>query len=225
MLKYLNSGDTSGDHSRVVGYGSVALLAPAGQQTTANAPRTGDEDPLSPDDKKMLLHIARDTVTTFVKTGKKPDFQVASPALKANGAAFVTLRKGPTHELRGCIGQIIAMMPLWECVREMAVAAASQDPRFSPVRPTELGDINIEISVLTPPVRVRDVAEIQVGVHGLIMSRGFYRGLLLPQVPTELGWDRDTFLDQTCVKAGMQPGCWRDRATTIERFTAIVFSE
>ncbi len=225
VLKYLNSGDTSGDHSRVVGYGSVALLAPAGQQTTANAPRTGDEDPLSPDDKKMLLHIARDTVTTFVKTGKKPDFQVASPALKANGAAFVTLRKGPTHELRGCIGQIIAMMPLWECVREMAVAAASQDPRFSPVRPTELGDINIEISVLTPPVRVRDVAEIQVGVHGLIMSRGFYRGLLLPQVPTELGWDRDTFLDQTCVKAGMQPGCWRDRATTIERFTAIVFSE
>ena len=227
ILKYLNSGDTAGDHSRVVGYGSVALLAPAGQQARnpENTPRVADDDPLSPDDKKMLLRIARETVTSFVKTGKKPDFTVDSAALRANGAAFVTLRKGPLHDLRGCIGQLVATMPLWQCVREMAVAAASQDPRFPPVRATELSDINIEISVLTAPVRVRNVSEIQVGVHGLIMSRGFYRGVLLPQVPTELGWDRDTFLDQTCIKAGMSPGCWRDPQTTIERFTAVVFSE
>ncbi len=227
LLKYLNSGDTAGDRSRVVGYGSLVLKAPAGQaaEATASAPTTGDEDPLSPEDKQMLLRIARETVTTFVKTGKKPSFTISSEALKAPSAAFVTLRKGPRHDLRGCIGQIIATMPLWECVREMAIAAASQDPRFSAVRENELGDISIEISVLTVPVRVRSVDEIQVGVHGLIMSRGFNRGLLLPQVPTEWGWDRDTFLDQTCIKAGMRAGCWKDPQTTIERFTAIVFAE
>ena len=92
------------------------------------------------------------------------------------------------------------------------------------MREDELSHLNIEISVLTPPVRVQDVSEIVVGVHGSIMKRGFHRGVLLPQVPVELGWDRDTFLDQTCLKAGMQPDCWRDPRTTIERFSAIVFS-
>lgn len=232
VLKYLNSGDTAGDRNRVVGYGSVALVGKNMEENSANtdddlpaAQATGDEDPLSADDKKMLLNIARTTLDSYLKTGKRPVFDISSPVLLDQGAAFVTLRKGPNKQLRGCIGHIIATMPLWECVREMAVAAATQDPRFPKVRHGELAEINIEISVLTPPVPVEDVSEIRVGVHGLIMSHGFRRGLLLPQVPVELAWDRDTFLDQTCVKAGMRPGCWRDDDTRIERFSAVVFSE
>jgi len=107
----------------------------------------------------------------------------------------------------------------------MAVAAASQDPRFSPVREKELDNLHIEISVLTKPVKIKNVDEIVVGKHGLIMSRGWQRGLLLPQVPTEWGWDRDKFLDQTCLKAGMSPGCWRESDVVIEKFTAVVFAE
>ena len=227
VLTYKNSGDTAGDKSRVVGYGSIALLNNAAADSKKNADPAGTDAKqlLSTDDKKLLLKIARETMEQYVKTGKKPDFKIASPALLADGAAFVTLTKKSGNELRGCIGHIIATLPLWECVREMAVAAATQDPRFSPVRPNELDGLHVEISVLTPPVKVKDVSEIQVGVHGLIMSKGFYRGVLLPQVPTEYGWDRNTFLDQTCMKAGMRPGCWRDTGTTIEKFSAIVFSE
>ncbi|NLH48484.1 MAG: AmmeMemoRadiSam system protein B [Myxococcales bacterium] len=231
LLKYLNSGDTSGDKSRVVGYGSLALLA-QGMKTMVKTEETkpaadagGAEDYLSADDKKELLQLARRTIEAYVKNGKTVEFQPTSDALKKNGAAFVTLTKKADHQLRGCIGQIIATIPLWECVRDMAIAAATQDPRFSAVREREIQGLRIEISVLTPPVRIKDISEIQVGVHGLIMSKGWNRGLLLPQVPTEYGWDRNTFLDQTCRKAGMNAGCWRDPDTKIERFAAIVFSE
>ena len=231
LLAYQNSGDTSGDKGRVVGYGSIALLAPDGDTAAKPAEEGGAATPqstdeyLTADEKKLLLTIARETVETFVREGRKPDFQIQSARLLADGAAFVTLHKQPDHQLRGCIGQIVAQMPLWECVREMAVAAATQDPRFSRVHEKELSQLTIEISVLTPPEKVKDVNEIKVGEHGLIMSRGWSRGLLLPQVPTEWGWDRDMFLQQTCRKAGLPGDCWRDPETTIERFSALVFAE
>ena len=228
MLAYQNSGDTAGDRSRVVGYGSIVLLGDlrggAAEQRSETENESND-DYLSDADKKMLLKIARETVETYVREKRKPDFNVDSQTLNSDGAAFVTLHTKKPRQLRGCIGHVIATMPLWQCVREVAVAAATQDPRFSQVKPNELDNLHIEISVLTKPVRVKNIEEIKVGEHGLIMSRGWNRGLLLPQVPVEWGWDRDTFLDQTCVKAGMRPGCWKDEKTVIERFSAIVFSE
>jgi MEMO1 family protein len=223
LLNYRNSGDTSGDRNRVVGYGAVALLADG--EASAATPKGDGDDFLSTADKKELLTIARQTVEKFVRDGKAPNFPVTSPVLLADGAAFVTLHKNPGHRLRGCIGQIMAQMPLWKCVREMAVAAASQDPRFPEVKPGELNDLHVEISVLTPPVAVRDVTEIEVGKHGLIIGQGWQRGLLLPQVPTEQGWDRETFLNQTCRKAGLPADCWRSSDVKIEKFSAVVFSE
>lgn len=225
VLKYMNSGDTAGDKNRVVGYGSV-VLATQGDQAPEYVevpPEQDAEDYISAQDKKMLLTIARKTIETYLSTGKSPDFDITSDTLKKPGAAFVTLHK--TGQLRGCIGQIIPTMPLWKCVREMAVAAATQDPRFSKVRENEVPELHLEISVLTPPKVCEDPNMVRVGRHGLIISRGFYRGLLLPQVPTEWNWDREAFLSQTCRKAGLESDCWKDPKTKIETFEAIVFSE
>ncbi len=127
--------------------------------------------------------------------------------------------------LRGCIGLVQAIKPLYRTVQEMAVSAAFEDPRFPPLHREELGDIEVEISVMSPLERVSTIEEIQVGVHGLIMKRGYHQGLLLPQVATEQGWERDTFLQHTCFKAGMSGDCWKDPATEIYVFSAEVFSE
>jgi AmmeMemoRadiSam system protein B/AmmeMemoRadiSam system protein A len=217
VLKYLNSGDTAGGKDRVVGYGAVVFTTPGGGGKAMGG------DVLSDADKKALIAIARKTVEAVVRTGKKPDVDAASAALKEDGAAFVTLRK--KGDLRGCIGHVIAREPLYLSVRDMAVAAATEDPRFDPVRAEELADIDIEVSVLTPPRPVKDVSEIRVGRDGLILRNGFRQGLLLPQVADEYGWDVPTFLDQTCRKAGLPAGAWKDPATEILSFQAIVFHE
>jgi hypothetical protein len=120
---------------------------------------------------------------------------------------------------------VIAQIPLYQCVAEMAQSAAIHDRRFPTVTEAELEHLSYEISVLTAPEPVHDPSSIVVGRDGLIMSRGMNRGLLLPQVPGEWGWDRDQFLARTCQKAGMEPTCWQDPATTIERFGAIVWGE
>jgi AmmeMemoRadiSam system protein A len=125
--------------------------------------------------------------------------------------------------LRGCIGQIHARQPLVRTVAEMAVAAAFEDPRFPPLRREELRDIDIEISVLTPLRRITDVGQIQVGTHGIYLRRGGYSGLLLPQVATEWGWDRNTFLEHTCEKAHLSKDAWKDGETEIYIFSADVF--
>ncbi len=150
-----------------------------------------------------------------------PEVSGLSGRLAAPGAAFVTLKK--KGRLRGCIGYTEAVAPLFKVVQECAVAAATEDPRFPPVTPAELPSIDLEISVLTPLVPIR-ADEVEVGRHGLMVSHLGRRGLLLPQVPVELGWDRETFLDQTCVKAGLPPDAWR-RGATLEAFTAEVFGE
>jgi AmmeMemoRadiSam system protein A len=157
----------------------------------------------------------------YVGAGKIPPEEGARGKLAAPGAAFVTLTKN--GRLRGCIGYTEAVAPLFKVVQECSVAAATEDPRFPPVSSNELPSLRVEISVLTPLVPIRP-EEVEVGRHGLMVAQGRMRGLLLPQVPVEWGWDRETFLDQTCVKAGLPPSAWRHGAT-LRAFTAEVFGE
>lgn len=223
FLKYLNSGDTYGDRMRVVGYAALSFSIKEGQVKKVNVNPAEQMWDLTNEEKQKLLEIARTTLVEYVTKRKVPDFKVKPGKLTENGAAFVTLKyKG---QLRGCIGHVVAREPLYLCVRDMAIAASSEDPRFSPVKPEELDKISIEISVLTPMQRVKDVSEVEVGRDGLVMKRGFSSGLLLPQVPVEYGWDRETFLRQTCLKAGLPIDAWKDPATEIYRFQALVFGE
>lgn len=178
---------------------------------------------LNEQEKKTLMKLARDTIEMYVREAKKPPLPGATGNLGEKAGAFVTLHK--KGQLRGCIGHIVGTIPLVETVQEMAVAAAAQDPRFDPVTLQELNDIDIEISVLSPLRRVKDVSEIEVGKHGILMGRGFNQGLLLPQVATEWKWDRETFLENTCVKAGLPTDAWKDPETIIEIFSAQVFGE
>ena len=143
--------------------------------------------------------------------------------LNQERGAFVTLRK--SGELRGCIGYTSAAKPLYMTVRDTATLAALRDTRFQPVAASELPQIDYEVSVLSPLRRVLDVRQIKVGQHGLLMKNGAYEGLLLPQVPVDEKWDRQTFLEETCAKAGMRSGCWKDDNTDIFMFTAVVFGE
>jgi AmmeMemoRadiSam system protein A len=176
---------------------------------------------LSKEECCELLGIARRAASSFVREGKVPEEAPASPRLSAPGAAFVTLlRKG---QLRGCIGFTEAAAPLYRTVQECAVAAATEDPRFPPVEPSEVDSVRIEISVLTPLVPALP-EEIEVGVHGLMVRKGGRRGLLLPQVATENRWDRQAFLSNVCRKAGLPPDEWR-KGAELYSFTAEVFGE
>ncbi len=218
VLKYANSGDTTGDHSRVVGYSAdVFLKVPSGKTVEPQFSLTGHE-------KSELLALARKSVEYAVRE-KKPYEPTASASevLNEERGAFVTLRK--SGELRGCIGYTSAVKPLYMTVRDTATFAALQDPRFPPVSASELSQIDYEVSVLSPLRRVLDVRQIKVGQHGLLMKNGAYEGILLPQVPVDEKWDRKTFLEETCAKAGMPSGCWKDENTDIFMFTAVVFGE
>lgn len=178
---------------------------------------------LSAAEKKTLLNLARDAIAQYLKNGKRTELPRSTGVMKEVCGAFVTLHKG--DELRGCIGNMIGRGPLVETVRDMAIAAATEDPRFPAVRPDELKCIDIEISVLSPLARIKDVGEIQVGTHGILMRRGMYQGVLLPQVATEWKWDREEFLTHTCLKAGLPIDAWKDPETVIEIFSAEVFGE
>jgi AmmeMemoRadiSam system protein A len=147
----------------------------------------------------------------------------AIEALNRESGAFVTLREA--GELRGCIGYTSATKPLYLTVRDTATLAALRDPRFSPVAVSELPKLDYEISVLSPLRRVLNLEQITVGRHGLLMKNGANEGLLLPQVPVEEKWDRQTFLEHTCRKAGMNTDCWKDENTDIFLFSAVVFGE
>lgn len=218
LLKYANSGDTAGDKERVVGYGSAVFVQSAQSATPEN------HFSLTSEEKKELLAIARKSVEQAVGHGLT--YAPATPTsdtLNREYGAFVTLtEKG---QLRGCIGFTAAMKPLFLTVRDTATYAALRDPRFHPVVAEELPEIAYEVSVLSPLRRVMDSEEIEVGGDGLLMKNGGHEGLLLPQVPTEQGWNRQTFLEQTCVKAGMSKDCWKSDDTDIFRFTAVVFNE
>ncbi len=179
--------------------------------------------PLNQDEKQRLLEIARGTIKDHVQGRRPASNQSDLEGLSFERGAFVTIHR--QGALRGCIGNFFSDQPLLSTIEEMAVAASSHDPRFPPVSAAELEELDLEISVLSPLRETEDVNEIQVGVHGIYIVSPRGRGVLLPQVATEYGWDRDTFLDQTCVKAGLEPGCWRDPQTKVLVFSAQVFGE
>ena len=180
------------------------------------------KDFLNPEEQDFLLRLARQTIETVLKSGKRTRPKGTPERLAEKRGAFVTLKVD--GRLRGCIGYPVPYKPLVETVSEMALAAATQDYRFPPLQAEELDRLKIEISVLTLPRPVRDAGEVEVGRHGIIVSKGMDRGLLLPQVPTEYGWDRETYLRHGCLKAGLDENEWR-KGAKIEVFEAQVFSE
>jgi AmmeMemoRadiSam system protein A len=178
---------------------------------------------LSPADKQLLLQAARDSIAARLKGKAATPVKAAAPVLEEFRGAFVSLHR--QGQLRGCIGYIDAVKPLLQTVLEMAPAAAFQDPRFRPLQADELADLEIEISVLTPMRLVKSPDEINVGQHGLYIVKGLNRGLLLPQVATQYHWDRQTFLEQTCAKAGLPSTAWKDSDTQIFIFRAEIFTD
>ena len=179
--------------------------------------------PLSSEERSLLLRLVRDTLSARFRGEPLPEPPIPEGPLTELRGAFVTLKE--KGQLRGCIGHVVGLEPLWKSVRSNAINAAFHDPRFSPLEPDELPRVKIEISALTPLEEVASPDEIEVGLHGVMIEKGLYRGLLLPQVAVEYGWDRETFLDYTCRKAGLQPGCWKDQDARISVFSAEVFSE
>jgi len=178
---------------------------------------------LSAAHRQALLELARDTVARVAHGEGAGDAGPAPDGLGAPGAAFVTVRVGGA--LRGCIGTFEPTDPLWSTVHDMAAAAAARDPRFAPLGERELAALSVDISVLAPPHRIRDVAELEIGRHGLEIRRGRRRGLLLPQVATDHALDRETFLAETCRKAGLPSDSWRDPHTEVWLFEAEVFGD
>ncbi len=176
---------------------------------------------LTEKEKNELYSIAINAIKAKLGQHPLPDITTESETLKDKRGAFVTLHK--KGALRGCIGYIQPTKPLYETVQEMAVSAAFNDYRFEPLKAEELSEIDIEISVLTPFKRISDIEEIEVGKHGLMVVKGNHSGLLLPQVAAEYGWDRQTFLQHTCLKAGLHPLEWKDKETSLYIFSADIF--
>ena len=218
ILKYANTGDVTGDHSRVVGYSAVALLQAQTHAAQAESFSLGSKE------KDTLIQLAKKSVETAVREEKLYEPAASDfAAFQQERGVFVTLKE--KGELRGCIGLITAEKPLYLGVRDAATYAALRDPRFPPVNTGELPGLEYEISVLTPFHRILDVKDIRVGRDGLLMVQGRSEGIFLPQVPTEQGWDRKTYLEELGRKAGLSRQAWQDEATDIYAFSAIVFNE
>jgi hypothetical protein len=179
---------------------------------------------LEPIERKELLRVARATLREYLAIGVIPPGKPHRKSLHEPAGAFVTLKRAD-GSLRGCIGTFEATHPMYATIQQMAVSAATRDPRFPAVTEPELEALQVEISVLSPRRPVSEPAEVEVGTHGVYLTRGHHQGVLLPQVPVEHGWDRETFLDHLCLKAGISPGQWRDPDVRLEVFTAQVFSE
>ncbi len=177
---------------------------------------------LSSDDWLALVGIARRAISSVILEKRIPDFPAFPEALSEHRGAFVSLYRAGT--LRGCVGQVENPGPLADVVARSAIGAALHDSRFPPIDAQEIASLNIEISVLTAPERIL-VEAIVAGRHGLMVVRGSFRGLLLPQVATERKWSGQKLLEETCVKAGLARDAWRDPATEVFGFTAEVFSE
>ena len=210
VLNYANSGDTPyGDRDRVVGYGAVMFWRYEPPDLTAAQ-------------RQELLELARTAIAGYLETGDIPNYEPTDPVLARRSGAFVTLKKDDA--LRGCIGNLHADKPLYRRVQELAVAAATSDPRFPPMTIEELDEAHIEVSVLSPLHRITDLQQIEVGTHGLVISQAGQQGVLLPQVPVEEGWDRDEYVENLCLKAGLTHNCLANQPT-LYTFTAGVFGE
>jgi len=177
---------------------------------------------LKQEEQRLLLETAREAIVSFITTGSVPNREVAAEKLPSRQGCFVSIKMN--GKLRGCIGNFVSDKPLMLLIQEMAVAAATKDPRFYPMKKQDLADFRVEISVLSPLQKIAGIDEIEVGTHGIYLERNFHRGVLLPQVATEYGWDRDAFLQQTALKAGMGRDDWKEN-TDIYIFSAQVFGE
>ena len=179
---------------------------------------------IPPDSQRLLLRLSRQTLEDFVRGIERCSEEIGDPALQTcDYGAFVSLHKKQT--LRGCIGNCAPKTRLYEVVIEMTQAAASRDSRMAPISEQELDDIRIDITVLSPLVRVHEPLALQVGKHGLHIAHGRKRGVLLPQVAAQYQWDMKTFVEQTCVKAGLRKSAWKDPSTEISSFTALIIEE
>jgi len=216
VLKHTNSAEVTGNMQKgiwTVGYTSCAIDKPEGEKAMLNKSQ-----------RKKLLSIARSTIEKYLKTGNKPELKENDALLTKTMGAFVTLNKG--GQLRGCIGSLVGTEPLYLTVRDMAVEAATGDPRFAPVELSELKDIRIEISVLSPLEKIENPDLIQLGTHGVLVRNDYRSGVFLPQVATETGWTKEEFMSNLCEhKAGLPADAWKDKSTEIYIFTAEVFSE
>jgi len=184
------------------------------------------EEFLSKNEKQVLLKIARDTLALYLNQRLLPQLSAypATPNLQKECGVFVTLKNKKNKELRGCIGYLSGVKPLREAVRDCTVESATRDQRFPPMHPGQDQTVSIEISVLTPPQKIGSITQIEIGKHGLIISKGLRRGVLLPQVPVEWGWNRDDFLKAICQKAGLPEDAWKEGAD-LYIFSAQVFRE
>ncbi len=225
ILKYANSGDVKqyGDKSRVVGYCAVAFIRKVNNGGKQVMEKKEPEFKISKENQKILLSLARQAITEYVSSGKVIEYSTEDEELLTPSAVFVTLTK--KGQLRGCIGTTFPQYPLYKAVIHSAIAAATEDPRFSPVRLDELKDIKIEISILSPLKRVFSHKEIKEKVHGVVVRRNSRSGLFLPQV-----WEhfpkKEQFLSELCwSKAGLEPNAWQDSKTELYVFTVFAFEE
>jgi len=229
---FTTSGEITNDWTNSVSYLSILFTDPPGVADASEKKSTKEishkaDFHLTPVERNTLLRLARQTLEYYLSKNVMPEFDpdecILTPTLETPCGAFVTLTK--KKRLRGCIGYVVAVKPLYQAVMEMAVNAAVRDRRFIPVTKNELKDIDIEISVLSPLSPCDDLKKIQIGKHGLIIQKDGRSGLLLPQVPVELGWDRKEFLKQVCRKAGLKSSAYHEPGAVLFTFTAEVFHE
>jgi AmmeMemoRadiSam system protein B/AmmeMemoRadiSam system protein A len=214
-MAYATSGNVTGDYGQVVGYLAAVVYRPAKRE------KVGVDLGLSEKEKNRLKTIAREAIEAAVRGKEAPAVKDPTEKLKEHYGIFVTIKKH--GNLRGCIGRIVGDQPVYLSCQQMAQAAALEDPRFDPVGVRELAELEIEISVLTPPEPVRELKDIVIGRDGLIIRKGYASGLLLPQVAAEYGWNVTEFLEQTCRKAGLQAAAYKDKDAVLLKFSAEVF--
>jgi len=184
---------------------------------------------LTLEEGKLLVKLARETIETYLREGRKPRVPKVPAKLRERRGVFVTLNKG--GELRGCIGHPLPTTPLIDAVIDSAISSATRDPRFPPVTPEELPTLEVEVSVLSKPepIEVKSPREypkhVVIGRDGLIIEWSGYAGLLLPQVPVEWGWDAEEFLSHACMKAGLTPDYWLREGVRISKFSAQAFRQ
>ncbi|MEO0074867.1 MAG: AmmeMemoRadiSam system protein B [candidate division WOR-3 bacterium] len=220
ILYQTNSNDVIGERGGYcVGYASAIFF----KETNQSNNKQEDAIEFTKQEQQELINIARKTLESYINNKIKPIFKPSTERLKEEYGVFVTLKKH--GELRGCIGYVQGIKPLYEAVADMTIAAATEDPRFPSVQKFELKDIDIEITVMTPLKKIASIDEIIVGKHGLLIKRGNRSGLLLPQVATEEGWDKITFLQHTCWKAGLPENAWQDKNTEIYIFSGTIIHE
>ena len=241
LMDYYKSGDRGNDYSFSVSYASLLFIKEPGKtgvnrspvkalpETKKTTEKPGDKTMnLNLKEKKTLLSIARQTLENHFKGNYKvlkeleTSFPITTP-LKEKSGVFVTLRK--QGDLRGCIGTIIGEEPLWEAVRNNVLKSAFQDPRFPPLDESELGKVDIEISVMTPLQKIDDYKKIRLGTDGVIIRKDYYQAVFLPQVATETGWNLDQFLGHLCQKAGLPTNAYKSAGMEFLIFQALVFEE